>query len=299
MTSAFCRSSTVVSSIGAIAAICLGLWSPAALATTAKLSDQPVFASSDVPGNLALALSVEYPTAISVANLNDYADATEYLGYFDPRKCYTYTYVAPAVKDGAASASYFQPAGASTGTNKHTCSGQWSGNFMNWATMQTIDPFRWALSGGYRSVDTTSETILEKAWGSAQGFIGNFPLRGTDQGNVDRNNCPSRADLLGHAVRQLEQLQHQHLVARQHHGVHRDRQPSNGSGRRPEAMSALRTRAGSGRPYQVYVRVKVCDPRPVPAAWRPTASSTATATTSPKGCCSRTPTRSATAPSRT
>ncbi|REM68880.1 hypothetical protein DSI38_03625, partial [Mycobacterium tuberculosis] len=53
-------------------------------ATTLKLSDQPVFATSDVPGNLALALSVEYPTAISVANLGDYADASEYLGYFDP-----------------------------------------------------------------------------------------------------------------------------------------------------------------------------------------------------------------------
>ena len=54
------------------------------------LADQPVFASSDVPGNLALALSVEYPTAISVANLGDYADASEYLGYFDPKKCYSY-----------------------------------------------------------------------------------------------------------------------------------------------------------------------------------------------------------------
>ena len=38
-----------------------------------------------------------------------------------------------------ASGSYFQPASLATGTNKHTCSGQWSGNFLNWATMQTID----------------------------------------------------------------------------------------------------------------------------------------------------------------
>jgi type IV pilus assembly protein PilY1 len=31
-----------------------------------------------VPGNLALVLSVEYPTAISVANLGNYADASTY-----------------------------------------------------------------------------------------------------------------------------------------------------------------------------------------------------------------------------
>ncbi|MGJ7582995.1 hypothetical protein ACSFA3_22775, partial [Variovorax sp. RHLX14] len=116
MTSVFRRSSTVASRAGLIAVALLGLSSTAVLAATAKLSDQPVFATADVPGNLLLALSVEFPTAISVANLNDYADATEYLGYFDPRKCYTYTYVEPVVKKGAASNSYFQPAGAATGS---------------------------------------------------------------------------------------------------------------------------------------------------------------------------------------
>jgi type IV pilus assembly protein PilY1 len=52
---------------------------------------------------------------------------------------------------------------------------------MNWATMQTIDPFRWALTGGYRAVDQTAypQTILEKAWGSNQGGTNNFPYRGT------------------------------------------------------------------------------------------------------------------------
>ena len=58
---------------------------------------------------------------------------------------------------GSPSSSYFQPSALATGTDGHSCSGQWSGNFMNWASMQTIDPFRWALTGGYRSVDTTFE----------------------------------------------------------------------------------------------------------------------------------------------
>ena len=155
----------------------LGTAMPALAQAPVTLADQPIFASADVPGNMALALSVEFPTAISVANLNNYADASTYLGYFDPAKCYTYNYnlIIPAN-------SYFQPTAFASGTNGHSCSGQWSGNFMNWATMQTIDPFRWALTGGYRSVDTTTQTILEKAWGANEGSITNFPYRGTTQG---------------------------------------------------------------------------------------------------------------------
>jgi type IV pilus assembly protein PilY1 len=149
---------------------------PAVTATTSvTLADQPIFATADVPGNLALVLSVEYPTGISVANLYDYSDATTYLGYFDPAKCYVYNY--------SSTLSYFSAAAFATGSNSHQCSGYWSGNFMNWATMQTIDPFRWALTGGYRlsGYDTTTQTILEKAWASNQGSTSNFPYRGTDQ----------------------------------------------------------------------------------------------------------------------
>lgn len=144
-------------------------------AAATALADQPLFSTSDVPGNLLLALSVEYPTAISVANLGDYAPASEYLGYFDPKKCYDYL-ADLAVPEN----SYFKPAGAA---NNHVCNGKWSGNFMNWATMQTIDPYRWALTGGQRAVDTASMTILQKAWGSAQGGTNNFPNRGFDQGS--------------------------------------------------------------------------------------------------------------------
>src|SRR5581483_5431178 len=140
-----------------MAALCylLSLATPAAAQVTVTLADQPIFASTDVPGNLALALSVEYPTAISVANLNDYSDGSTYLGYFDPNKCYTYQYDSTTADDtNTASNSYFQATAKASGSNNHSCSGAWSGNFMNWATMQTIDPFRWALTGGYRVVDT-------------------------------------------------------------------------------------------------------------------------------------------------
>ena len=41
--------------------------------------------------------------------------------------------------------------------------------------MQTIDPFRWVLTGGYRVVDTASLTVVEKAWATGQGGAANFP----------------------------------------------------------------------------------------------------------------------------
>jgi type IV pilus assembly protein PilY1 len=135
------------------------------------LADAPIFATQSVPGNVALPLSVEWPTTQRVAHVAAYDTATEFLGYFDPKKCYTYHY------DGGDTAlrptnvtkvTYFQPAGLAavdgSGNSLHTCSGKWSGNFLNWAATPTIDPFRWALTGGFRVVDTTSLTVLEKAW---------------------------------------------------------------------------------------------------------------------------------------
>jgi type IV pilus assembly protein PilY1 len=145
------------------------------------LADKPIAAGADVPGNLALALSVEFPTAISIANTGNYSDTMQYVGYFDPAKCYVYNFVS-----AAPASSYFSPYSNGLMSNgTHDCSATpgllWSGNFMNWAATQTIDPFRWALTGGYRSVDNTSQTILEKAWmpanlGSASS---NYPNRGT------------------------------------------------------------------------------------------------------------------------
>ncbi len=150
-----------------------------ALAQT-KLSDGPVFASVNVPGNLALALSVEFPTAISVAHPSrTYSSDKEYAGYFDPNKCYRYQYTSEVddlkpstYTPGTSDDNYFYPDGKA---DSHTCSGKWSGNYLNWATMQTIDPFRWVLTGGYRVIDEANLTVLEKAWGTSQGSTSNFP----------------------------------------------------------------------------------------------------------------------------
>jgi len=129
-----------------------------------NLADQPLFAASDAPGNLALLLSVEFPTAVSVAHTNrSYSAGSEYLGFFDPKKCYSYRY-----SDGTGTDNYFYPVGTATG---HRCTSRWSGNFLNWSSMQTIDPFRWVLTGGYRVVDTASLMVVEKAWAIGQGML--------------------------------------------------------------------------------------------------------------------------------
>lgn len=136
---------------------------PVAGAVNIDLADQPLFSATMVPGNLALALSVEWPTATTPAypSTTVYSAQSTFLGYFDPEKCYSYVY------DKAVPAnSYFKPQGLAS---RHACSSSassplWSGNYLNWASMQTLDAFRWVLTGGYRSTDTVNSTILTKTY---------------------------------------------------------------------------------------------------------------------------------------
>ncbi|RYF57533.1 MAG: hypothetical protein EOO27_15245, partial [Comamonadaceae bacterium] len=115
----------------------LGGWAHAA-----SLANQPVFATSNVPGNLALTLSVEWPTASRTAHVADYSSNSTFLGYFDPNKCYSYvqnTAVNPVipvtnpVTTGKGDLSYFNPTGVATGRRctGGTLDATWSGNFLN------------------------------------------------------------------------------------------------------------------------------------------------------------------------
>ena len=56
------------------------------------LSDTPLSLKATVPPNVLFALSVEYPTANTAAyqGVSDYAKTSQYLGLFDPDKCYDY-----------------------------------------------------------------------------------------------------------------------------------------------------------------------------------------------------------------
>jgi type IV pilus assembly protein PilY1 len=77
-----------------------------------------------------------------------HSDKFDYYGYFDPRRCYTY------------SGGRFRP--GSVTADKY-CTGAWSGNFLNWATMTRLDVVRRILYGGRRVEDTESLTVLERA----------------------------------------------------------------------------------------------------------------------------------------
>src|SRR5579883_1522754 len=99
-----------------------------------------------------------------------YDDTFSYAGYFDPKICYTYNSGAtsygstsPGVRTGT---GLFIAAAAASGANSHYCtigSSQWSGNFLNWLTMSRLDIVRSVLYGGMRSIDTSTQTVLERA----------------------------------------------------------------------------------------------------------------------------------------
>ena len=72
-----------------------------------------------------------------------YSHAIDYYGHFDSYKCYDYS-------DGD---KRFQPASV---TSDKYCSGKWSGNFLNWATMTRMDALRKVLYGGLRTPDRSS-----------------------------------------------------------------------------------------------------------------------------------------------
>ena len=104
----------------------------------ADVSQSPLLlGGGSVPGNLALVPSVEWPTIISIANLGTYSASNSYVGYFDADKCYDYSHDAT---NSDRRDSHFYPVSK---TSNRSCAGKlWSGNFLNWAATQTIDPSR-------------------------------------------------------------------------------------------------------------------------------------------------------------
>ncbi len=77
----------------------------------------------------------------------------DYYGYFDSYKCYKYS----------SANARFEPNQKNTDKK---CQGadEWSGDFLNYITMSRMDTMRKVLYGGYRSTDTTGETVLERVF---------------------------------------------------------------------------------------------------------------------------------------
>ena len=79
-----------------------------------------------------------------------------YYGLFDPAVCYSEN------GSGKGNSGLFTPAAAAGTLGK--CSGNWSGNWLNYVTTSRIDSLRKVLYGGYREVDSTTDTVLRRAY---------------------------------------------------------------------------------------------------------------------------------------
>lgn len=76
----------------------------------------------------------------------------DYYGYFNSYACYAWS---------GADGGRFVP--TSEAPNK-TCTGAWSGDFLNYLTMSRMDALRRVLYGGWRHVDTSNDTTLQGAF---------------------------------------------------------------------------------------------------------------------------------------
>lgn len=74
-----------------------------------------------------------------------------YFGYFDSFGCYSYS----------TTNSRFE--WLRTTADKKCANNAWSGDFLNYVTTSRIDALRKVLYGGYRSTDTTTDTVLERS----------------------------------------------------------------------------------------------------------------------------------------
>ncbi|WP_367606229.1 pilus assembly protein [Legionella sp. W05-934-2] len=127
-----------------------------------SISQQPLFITQNVPPLTMLIIERDHKLYFEAYNdASDidgdgqidfrYKPNFDYLGYFDSYKCYQYS----------DSDQYFYP--VSVTANK-TCSGAWSGNFLNYITTARIDAIRKILYGGYRAIDNTNFTVLQRSY---------------------------------------------------------------------------------------------------------------------------------------
>ncbi len=128
--------------------------------TSVSIAQAPLFLSAAVNPQVMLTMSNDHQ--LYFAAYDDFSDLSgnglpdttyvhdiEYYGYFDPYKCYTYNTTDDAFIPVAETANRY-------------CTGQWSGNFLNWVSMARIDTVRKILYGGTRVVDTADRTIVER-----------------------------------------------------------------------------------------------------------------------------------------
>src|SRR5262245_20503348 len=135
-----------------------------ALAAPLNIVDSPLFLNSGVAPLNMLVMGRDHKLYYEAYNdhsdLDDDGaldigykpDKVNYFGYFDSFKCYTYQN------------SRFEPIYVTTDKRCTTSSARWSGDWLNYVTTARVDALRKVLYGGLRSTDTTTLTVLERAY---------------------------------------------------------------------------------------------------------------------------------------
>lgn len=145
----------------AILSFLSGVGTASAAAPGIDVSQQPLFTTTSQPPLNMLVVGRDhklfYEAYNDAADLNGdgtidvgYQPTIEYFGYFDSHECYAYN------------AGVF--AAQSITSNKKCGGSAWSGDYLNYLTTSRIDALRKVLYGGTRSTDSTTMTILERAY---------------------------------------------------------------------------------------------------------------------------------------
>ncbi len=168
------RTLSTATKIGRVAALFVaGLVSP--IVQAVNLTALPPYLS-ETKGSPMVMLNLSRDHQLFYKAYNEYSDldgdgapdtqykhSYRYYGYFDNERCYSYNtannrFVPERKENGSAV------------TDPTYCggTGEWHGNFLNWATTTRMDVVRRILYGGYRSTDDsvvsgTSLTVLERA----------------------------------------------------------------------------------------------------------------------------------------
>lgn len=161
-----------------------GRWRQQLAAATASLAAAAAFADISIPPVPLAVRQTAKPMVMLVASKEHrlfyeaYNDASDidgdgtldirfkpgitYLGLFNPDLCYEHN----GASDGT---GLFTPADrvtlpARTCARPSSGAGRWSGNWLNYVTTSRIDALRVVLYGGRREVDTSTQTILQRAY---------------------------------------------------------------------------------------------------------------------------------------
>jgi len=132
----------------------------------AGIAKSPLFLTTNVPPIVMLIMGRDhklyYEAYNDASDLDDdglvdvgYKPGIDYYGYFDSHRCYDYD---------SSSGGYFEPKDATLDKTCSSVKGDWSGDFLNYITTARIDALRKVLYGGLRSVDTTSQTVLQRSF---------------------------------------------------------------------------------------------------------------------------------------